>query len=368
MNVAIVGAGSIGNHLAYSARKIGWEVSVFDSDLEALDRFKSSIFPSRYGSYDSSILLSDVSHFAETKAKSFDVILIGTPPDTHLQILRQAVKLQPKFIFIEKPLCTPSEDEIFEMREIINSQENIRFFCGYNHRLNSVTQNLIDSFQLLDSSVFKLEVKWLESWNGIMQAHPWIKSPGDTYLGSTTRGGGALFEHSHGIDLWINLARYLGLGIPRKVKGKIQEIRDVETKVFYDAEVSIEIETNLGFIGTVTQDVISLPSVKQVAIEGESYNFLAQYNHGGFDKLSCLPKTKTLGGFTLELSKPRPSDFDPEIAMIDKLLKGAKIQNLRLGLDATSGLFSTYVAKRALDSARSNDAKEIDTLGWEFRD
>lgn len=368
MNVAIIGAGSIGNHLAYSARKVGWNLSVFDRDLVALERFRNDIYPNRYGSFDSGISLYDMNQFMDSKAELFDAVLIGTPPDTHLEIVKHAVKLQPKIIFIEKPLCPPSEEEIFEIREIIHSKQDIQFLCGYNHRLNSVTRNLLDSFELLDTSANRLEVNWLESWDGIMQAHPWIKSPSDTYLGFTRRGGGALFEHSHGIDLWIKLAQNLGLGIPRRVKTKFKEVRDEKTGDSYDSEVDIEIETNLGFVGRVTQDVISFPSVKQVKLEGNLYHFRAHYNHGGFDKLLCSPKSKTLGGFNLEISKPRPSDFDTEITLIDRLLKGVKIKNQRLGLDATSGLFTAFVAKKALDSAKLNDSEEIEMAGWNLSD
>ena len=38
--IKIIGAGSIGNHFANAAIKLGWDVSIFDVDKEALQRTK----------------------------------------------------------------------------------------------------------------------------------------------------------------------------------------------------------------------------------------------------------------------------------------------------------------------------------------
>ena len=50
--IKIIGAGSIGNHFANAGIKLGWDVSIFDVDKEALQRTKNKIYPSRYGSWD----------------------------------------------------------------------------------------------------------------------------------------------------------------------------------------------------------------------------------------------------------------------------------------------------------------------------
>ena len=56
MKAKIFGAGSIGNHLAQAARRVGWDVMVVDPDREALRRMKEDIYPARYGKWDDSIL------------------------------------------------------------------------------------------------------------------------------------------------------------------------------------------------------------------------------------------------------------------------------------------------------------------------
>ena len=71
MKVGIIGAGRIGNHLAYSARKKGWEVVVTDKSVDSLERFMNVIYPERYGAYDCDIQLIEMSKFWQIK---FDLI------------------------------------------------------------------------------------------------------------------------------------------------------------------------------------------------------------------------------------------------------------------------------------------------------
>ena len=50
-SMKVIGAGSIGNHLA-KAEESEWKVDVYDCDTEALRRMKEEIYPQRYGSWD----------------------------------------------------------------------------------------------------------------------------------------------------------------------------------------------------------------------------------------------------------------------------------------------------------------------------
>ena len=56
-NILIFGAGSIGNHMAYAARKLNYDVGVTDINKKALLRMKDRIFPKRYGYWDKKIKL-----------------------------------------------------------------------------------------------------------------------------------------------------------------------------------------------------------------------------------------------------------------------------------------------------------------------
>ncbi len=57
--IKIVGAGSIGNHIAHAAVSRGWQVTLTDIDPAALERTRSSTYPGRYGAWNDAILLKD---------------------------------------------------------------------------------------------------------------------------------------------------------------------------------------------------------------------------------------------------------------------------------------------------------------------
>ncbi len=57
MKVKIIGAGSIGNHLSNASRALGWSVDLIDTDPKALERTRTQIYPSRYGTFDQAIRL-----------------------------------------------------------------------------------------------------------------------------------------------------------------------------------------------------------------------------------------------------------------------------------------------------------------------
>ena len=100
----IFGAGSIGNHYANAAKKLGLDVEVFDTSEAALLRMKKQIYPERYGKWDDSIkLLNDKPElFSEN-----DLVLIGTPPEHRIRILEENLRKGAKNFLIEKPFSTP---------------------------------------------------------------------------------------------------------------------------------------------------------------------------------------------------------------------------------------------------------------------
>jgi predicted dehydrogenase len=60
-----------------------------------------------------------VSNFSELKMNYYDVISICTPDDTHGNYLSKVIEMNPKVIFLEKPIGLPYKkaDEIFELCE-----------------------------------------------------------------------------------------------------------------------------------------------------------------------------------------------------------------------------------------------------------
>jgi predicted dehydrogenase len=353
-NVAIVGAGSIGNHLAYSCRKLHWNVDVFDMDSIALHRFKSEIYPSRYGKFDEAIKLKEMSDFKNLADRVFDVILIGTPPDTHYDVLLQALALKPKVIMIEKPITGPDRDQISKLRGIFNSNPETVFLCGYNHKVNiatTIAEQLIKGF--LAGEFVSLEVKWQESWSGILKAHPWLESHNSSYLGFFKKGGGALFEHSHGLDMWLHFSRILGLGSVKKVSAVASFEKDEKGDPQYDRSIVANLETMGGFNGRVIQDVTTLPSRKRVEIVTQLNRLIVGFNDevlGDFVLLTELHTGSEI--FRLSIEKSRPFDFDLEVLEIARILSVmSSDESVTSTLSGILGLETANIASALLESA-----------------
>jgi predicted dehydrogenase len=108
--VRIIGAGSIGNHLANAFVNNDFYVEITDKDPQALDRTKNAIYPTRYGSWDDRIVMVQNS---ETGFFETDVLVIGTPPNTHIEIvLHQLKRCSPSVVLIEKPISHPDMKNI----------------------------------------------------------------------------------------------------------------------------------------------------------------------------------------------------------------------------------------------------------------
>ena len=353
-NVAIIGAGSIGNHLAFSCRKLNWNVDVFDSDIKALDRFKDDIYPSRYGIFDKEINLKEMNEFRKSNKNSYDVILIGTPPDTHYSVLVEAVALKPRVIMIEKPLTGPDSNQISNIKEIFDSNPEIVFLCGYNHKVNIATttaEQLINTF--MKDGFISLQVHWQESWEGILKAHPWLENHNSSYLGYFERGGGALFEHSHGLDMWLHFSRILELGKVDSVSAIATFEKDEKGNPQYDSSIVLELETTLGFKGKITQDVTTLPSKKQVEVFTASHRITIGFNDhilGDFVLLNEINSGKEI--FNLSAQKTRPFDFDLEIREIERILHALQEHKfVSSPLSGVLGLETAQIATASMNSA-----------------
>ena len=307
MNVLIFGAGSIGNHLANASRFLNWQVTVLDIDSNALKRMKEEIYPSRYGSWDSSIKL--IKDKNEIKYKP-DFIIIGTPPNSHLSLAFEALKLKPKGILIEKPLCTPSLNKLSELKDQI-FKSSTKVFVGYNHVLGKASKK-IDS--LLRSNKFgeviTIDVEFREHWGGIFDAHHWLSGPSESYLGSYKDGGGATGEHSHAINFWQYLADLTNFGKIKKIDACMDFVKDDDC--FYDRVSSINLISEKNLIGRVIQDVVTKPSRKWARIQFDS----------GFVEWNCESNIKDSIKFqdssmrdvqTIDFQKTRPDDFIMEL-------------------------------------------------------
>jgi len=315
--VKIFGAGSIGNHLAHGCRNKGWHVTICDIDPAALERTKNEIYPQRYGSWDDEIRLARPE---EVEQEQFDLIIIGTPPDSHMALACRSLENRPpRVLLIEKPLCTPSLEETERLLKL--KEETGTFVAvGYNHTL---TRHSVRAVELLSQDliggVITISAAFREYWGGIFGAHPWLAGPQDSYLGYWNRGGGAGGEHSHAVNIWQHFARLTGSGRIVEVSAMLDMVSD--GTVDYDRLFLVNVKTDKGLVGSIIQDVVTEPPQKTARLQGEK-GFLEWWVNwdGGHDSLRYSGKD---GKVQEELfSKTRPDDFAGEIEHLGSILEG----------------------------------------------
>jgi predicted dehydrogenase len=330
MKIKIIGAGSIGNHLAHASRQLGWAVDMVDVDPAALERTQANIYPTRYGQWDEGIQLY-LSHAAPKGCH--DLIIVGTPPDTHMALSLEALEERPQAILIEKPVCTPDLEHADEL--LTRARANgCRLFVGYDHVVGAAAMRmceLIESREIGEPQT--LDVEFREHWGGIFAAHPWLSGPADSYLGFWRRGGGATGEHSHALNLWQHFAHQLGMGRVTRVTATLDYIKTSGAE--YDRLCLANLVSEQGLIGRVVQDVVTSPPRKWARLQGstgyvewqcgyEPGKDAVKYSIGGQE-----PMIETI-------SKTRPDDFIAELGHILAVMEGdsrSSVLSIERGLD-----------------------------------
>ena len=341
MKAKIIGAGSIGNHLAQASRRLGWEVTLIDVDPEALRRSREEIYPKRYGAWDSGIRL--VTADQEPRG-GFDIIFIGTPPDIRMSLAVRALEEKPKILQLEKPLCAPTLEGLDQFLEQYYAQKDTLAVVGYDHGVAESVEAMIG---LLKSraigEVETLDVEFREHWQGIFSAHPWLKGPQDSYLGFWQRGGGAAGEHSHALHLWQLLAKEAGLGVWSKI-ASVMDMRRVDGAE-YDAIASFSILTDKNKIGRVVQDVVTLPVRKWARLQSKE-GFI-EWHCGGHPEGDLLRWGIKSGALQEKIfSKKRPDDFYREVLHIRDILE-KKVNPLDSPISLESGVAVMKVVSAA---------------------
>ncbi len=354
--VKILGAGSIGNHLGNACREHGWAVTMCDVDPSALTRTREDIYPSRYGAWDDDIRLCTPD---EVAAEHFDIVIIGTPPDLHVELaLREIDSNPPKLVLIEKPLCPPDLRGV-ESLQTRAAAAGTRVLVGYNHRLTEHSRIAADWLADAPLGAIKtLRVLFREHWGGIFSAHPWLAGPADSYLGFTSRGGGALGEHSHGINIYQHIALLVGQGRIVEVGAMLDEVK--AEGAAYDRIAQLSVRTEGGMVGTIVQDVVTRPAQKWLRLEGDAGYLEWQVNaEAGHDLVRVVEHDGP--GREQWVSKTRPDDFRGEIAHLAELLQAPDSPS---PLSFEAGLDTMRVITAALQSAREGRVVRIDDTSF----
>lgn len=349
--VKVIGAGSIGNHLSNAARRLGWDVDLCDVDDAALARTKNEIYPARYGQWDEAIRLFK----AEDAPKGgYDMIFIGTPPDTHIALALSAVREAPRAVLVEKPLCTPDLDGAQELYETTGELE-IPVFTGYDHVVGQACEKVGDILETGNLGPLEtLDVEFREHWGGIFAAHSWLDGPSDTYLGYWRRGGGASGEHSHAANLWQHFAHRAGAGRVVEVGAMLDYVSDGVAE--YDKLCILHLKTETGLIGRVVQDVVTAPPRKWARLQArDAYVEWHCGYRAGCDAVITGPGA----GEPIEsvFPKTRSDDFVRELRHMAAALSDDPYAS---PISLSRGLETMLVVAAAHESAREGRTVAID--------
>jgi predicted dehydrogenase len=351
--VKVIGAGSIGNHLAQGCRTHGWEVTIVDLSPEALQRTQDTIYPGRYGAWDSDITLATP---GEVAGKSFDIVIVGTPPATHLSVATaELAATPPKLLLIEKPLSHPDPEAIIKFLERAERAPT-RVLVGYNQRHKPNTHKFLEVAS--DSSLGALtglSSHMLESWDGILKAHFWMKSEKDSYLAFTDQGGGALLEHSHALNLFLHFAQRLGQGSVIAVDASIEWVDHESGR--YDRDTRLNLTLESGLVGKVRQDLHTWPAKKEAIATFEQGSVV--WTMGDSSDTVTLFAAAGTKKETWDFPKTRPDDFRGEISHLDDLLQNPGLPS---SLDLAQGLAVMEVALAAMESSDSGSAAKVSKL------
>lgn len=317
VKVKIIGAGSIGNHLAQASRRMGWEVAIVDSDQAALERTRTDIYPKRYGAWDSAIQLFKT---GDEPKSGFDIIMIGTPPDSHMKLALAAISEDPKLLHIEKPLAPPDLAGIAEFEAAMQQHSKTIVTVGYDHAVSESAEAARDmAMSGAIGKILTIDVEFREHWRGIFGAHPWLAGPADTYLGYWRRGGGSGGEHSHALHLWLYFARALGWGGIEEARVMFDMQKDGAAE--YDRLAAFLLKTEKNGVGRVVQDVITYPVRKWARIQGDKGYI--EWQCGGSPEGDIVRWQKEGEDAQEKIyAKKRPDDFYREIMHYQKLLAG----------------------------------------------
>ncbi len=315
MRVKVHGAGSIGNHLSNASRRMGWSVDMCDLDPKALERTRTQIYPSRYGKWDEEIRLFES---AKAPTGGYDLICVGTPPDSHISLARAAVAEKPRAVLVEKPVCGPALEFAQELYSEAKAN-GVAVFVGYDHVVGKaarLTSDVLAGKKI--GAVSTIDVEFREHWGGIFAAHPWLAGPWESYLGFWKRGGGASGEHSHAANLWQHFAHVAGAGRITEVQATLDFVRD--DKVDYDRLCLMNFRTESGLVGRCVQDVVTQPSRKWARVQGsDGYVEWICGKEPGVDVVMTGQAGKEAS--EQRVTKTRPDDFIEELTHLASALE-----------------------------------------------
>lgn len=141
--------------------------------------------------------------FVDIDQSEYDAVFILTPPSSHYDIAKHAIKSK-KHVFVEKPLCT-NPKESFDLVSLAK-KNSVYLSCGYVYRHHPI-------YQEINNLLERNELGTVISSKIIMKGNVVSKDSRKSWR-TSSKGGGCLYDYGcHAIDLSIFL-----FGVPKKSK------------------------------------------------------------------------------------------------------------------------------------------------------
>jgi predicted dehydrogenase len=224
---------------------------------------------------------------------------------------------------------------------------------GYNHTLAKSAKLMEEHIRRgILGELETISCRTREHWGGIFKAHPWLNGPQDTYLGFYEKGGGAIGEHSHGINLWQHFTHILGKGKIRQVNATLNIYN--KDGCNYDKLGIASFTTEKGLTGDLIQDVVTFPAEKLARAQGTDGYVEMRINYNSEGDAVIVGDKNNPATVTV-IPKKRPDDFICEVDHIEEILSNKNIQSpisLERGLDTMmiiAAIFKSNSLKRPVE-------------------
>jgi predicted dehydrogenase len=334
MEVKIIGAWSIGNHLTFAARTKWWNVTVEDVNSQALERMRTEIYPNRYGNWD-----NDVKQILawDDGDKHYDMVFVWTPPDVRLDVATRVLsRNRPKLLQLEKVISDPDVSKLDNFLKVIwKTAHQVKVVVGYDHAVGHSFWKFLDlARQIPYAEINSIWVQFRENWQWILNAHPWLKWPWDSYLGYSLKWGWAASEHSHALHLLLYFISQAWDRIEES-SGQMDHV-DGDHGSKYDREFMFKGTTEKGIKITCDQDVIAIPTKKEFRINMKNWGFAVwECSFNGKDDRIVFENVPWVSDEIIVLEKTRRDDFLYEMNHIEGIFNWGidiELSPLRLSL------------------------------------
>ena len=250
MKIGLIGFGSIGSRHAQNLKELSHEVIVLTSRSDVSD-------------------FTCVANWKELEEKGpLEAIFVTNETASHISTIEKAIKMNPKAIFVEKPLSHNLEN-LEEIRTKLE-ENSISFWLGYNFQL---FEPFIRIKEIINQSEIG-NVFYIRAFVG-QDLRSWRKrSYENCYSSKKTEGGGVVLDLVHDIN-------YPSWMIQEKleyVNSVVDHISDLKTDVEDFTEINLVSES--GIKVSVHQDCVRVPSRRSLEISGEKGSILWDSNSG----------------------------------------------------------------------------------------